>query len=76
VLREPQALLPDFQFLQDAFVGEPEICITVLDRSVNLSHPCFRGGGRPQAYHDFSERSCGLWAHVNSRYGRRQRDLR
>ena len=43
MLREPQALLPDFQFLQDASVGDSEICIAVLDRSINLSRPCFRG---------------------------------
>jgi cyanobactin maturation PatA/PatG family protease len=35
-----RGLLPD----QGELLGDPEVCIAVLDGPVDLSHPCFEGG--------------------------------
>jgi cyanobactin maturation PatA/PatG family protease len=35
--------LTGLQSLQDATLGEPKVCVAVLDGPVDLSHPCFHG---------------------------------
>jgi cyanobactin maturation PatA/PatG family protease len=43
VQQESGLSLPGLSFLQGESLGDPEICIAVLDGPVDLSHPCFQG---------------------------------
>jgi cyanobactin maturation PatA/PatG family protease len=40
---EAESTFDSLRALQDKTRGDPEVCVAVLDGSVDLSHPCFRG---------------------------------
>ncbi|MFJ8034715.1 S8 family serine peptidase [Streptomyces sp. NPDC096032] len=40
---DARSVLQGLEVPQDALLGDPEVCIAVLDGPVDLSHPCFAG---------------------------------
>jgi cyanobactin maturation PatA/PatG family protease len=42
-LQDISSALPELAALQQYSLGDPEICIAMLDGPVDLAHPCFRG---------------------------------